>query len=722
MTPIRRCGSAIAVLLALALFGAAPALGATHTWIGPAGGLWSNAANWSGGKPTSGEPGGTIVQFGANTTSSVDIAGLTVDEIHFTGASNTISGSTALTISGSVLVQNVVSDAGGNTLGSTLPITITGAAVEAASSAGTLTIAGPVSGADGLVLVGGGGDFALTGTNAYTGATTLRSGALHITTPVGVVIAGSSLTIGDGLEPGARLLLDNSSDISAQTNVIVDSDGLIDFQSHSDFAKSLTVDGGSVLGASLSMTGALTLNDGSVMIAGNLSAGSLSMTGGTIGGTGHLALAGDVQATSSLSGPATVSSGVRLGASPTVTVASGTAPELWITGPIGETGGARGITKAGAGTLLTSGASTYTGTTTVSAGTLVADGSQPGPFSVGQGGTLRGSGTVGATSVAGVLAPLAPGLRTGSLSFGPTARLDAPISSTAPETIPSAIVTGGVAIDPGATANVSVVPGIALPRGAKLPLIDDDGSDAIVGQFAGLAAGSLLGTPEGIPLAVSYAGGDGNDLSLTPANRAPHVGSVSATPNRIATGRRVALSVAASDADGDPLTTTWSFGDGTAGAGAATSHAYAKAGTFTAVATVSDEIAQVQSSAVITVTGTPRPALTRSVKASAYGADFALTVPSVCVREGASLTVALTVKKRTGKVKGPVLLKVTKVAFTLGKAAKVDRSAPYRARLAVARKAKAGSRVKLSAKASLALRGGRRAAEPLTAVVEVCRV
>ncbi|MFI5005380.1 MAG: autotransporter-associated beta strand repeat-containing protein [Solirubrobacterales bacterium] len=364
------------VLFALALFGAAPALGATHTWIGPTNGTWSNAANWSGGsKPTSGEAGGTIVQFGANTTSSMDIAGLVVDQIHFTGANNTINGATALTINGSTLVQNIVSEAGGNTLGATLPVAITGAALEAASSAGTLTIAGPVSGTLGLVFAGSGGDFALTGSNTYTGPTSILSGALHIATPVGYVIVGSSITIGDGMGAGAQLVLDQSSDISPETVVTVNSDGVFDFQSHSDFAKSLTVDGGRVLGASLNMTGPLVVNEGTITIGGVLSAGSLSMTGATISGPGLLALSGDVQAASSPSGPATLASGVRLSASPTVTVTPGAAPELRVTGVISETGGSRSITKAGTGTMLTSANNTYTGTTTVSAGTLVANGS-----------------------------------------------------------------------------------------------------------------------------------------------------------------------------------------------------------------------------------------------------------------------------------------------------------------------------------------------------------
>jgi len=723
MTPIRRCSGTLAVLLALSFLGAAPALGATHTWRGPAGGLWSNAANWTGGVPTSGEIGGTIVAFGASTRSTMDIAGLAVDQIHFTGANNTISGTTALAIDGSNLVQNIVSDAGGNTLDATLPLTLTRVTVEAASNAGTLTIAGVVSGAVGLVFSGGGGDFSLTGENRYTGATTIVSGALHITTAIGYVIDGSSLTIGDGMGAAAQLVLDNSSDISPLTPVTVKSDGTFDFNGFSDSAASLTVDGGSVLGATLQMAGPLVMNGGAVSIANIVTASSLSMTGGTVSGPGLLDLSGDVQATSSPAGPATLASRLLLNASPTVTVTPGAAPELRVTGPISETGGSHSVTKAGTGTLLTSGTSTYTGTTTVSAGTLVADGSQPGPFSVGPNGTLAGSGTVGATTVAGVLAPVAPGLHTGALSVGPTGKLDATLTSLAPAAIPSVFVTGAAAIDPSAALNLVVAPGVAMPHGSKLVLIDNDGSDAIGGQFAGVPTGALLSTSAGVPLAVSYEGGDGNDLGLTAGNVAPHVGSVRAAPNPVVAGQTVALGVAASDANMDPLTTTWNFGDGTTGSGAATSHAYPKAGQYTAVATVSDGLAQVQSTAVITVTARPASApATTTVTSSGYGAVFGSTVPHACVRKGASFTATLSVKtvKAKAKVKGDALRKLAKVVFSIGKSTKTDRSAPFRTRLAVPHTAASGSKLKLRAKAYLVLRGGKRPTKTLTTTLKVC--
>lgn len=633
----------------------------------------------------------------------------------------------------------MLSEGGENTLASTLPIATTGGTLLAKSAVGTLTFAGVVSGSQTVAFEGQGGSLLMTANNTYAGTTAIISGALHITTPSGVVISGSTVRVGTGVGAGAELVLDNSSDISPETAIVVEKDGLLEGQTHADTAKSLTINGGRVTNAGMSLSGALTMKDGTVAYANNnFSVGSLNMTGGSITGTGTglLVLGGEAQATSSPSGPATLATGVRLSASPTFTVNAGTAPELTVTGPISETGGSRGLTKSGTGTMKLRAANSYTGTTTVSAGTLIAEGGTAGGVTVGPNGTLEAFGTVGPLATEGVLVPLLPGLKTGALSFSSNARLNMVLNSIAPEAVPSLSTTGSVAISPSAALNLVFTPGIPLPHTGAVQLIRNDEADAIGGRFTGIPNGSVLNTAAGVPMLVNYAGGDGNDLSLTPGNIPPLLSAITATPSPAVAGQTVAMSVTTSDANQDSLTTSWSFGDGSSGTGATTSHSYTAPGSYTIVATVSDGASQVQSTAVITVaapagTGPAQPTPgstpplsaggTSTVSSSAYGASFGLAVPRACLKQGSSFTASLSIKKLKGKIKGAALAKITKVVFVLGaKTLRTVKVAPYRAKLIVPAAAVSGGSLKVASKAYLKLRSGRSQTKSLTAIVRVC--
>jgi len=82
-------------------------------------------------------------------------------------------------------------------------------------------------------------------------------------------------------------------------------------------------------------------------------------------------------------------------------------------------------------------------------------------------------------------------------------------------------VTGTVTLNPGATLTLAFVGSGQVPVGTVYTLIANDGTDAVVGTFAGLPQGKIF-TANGQRWQISYTGGDGNDVTLRalpPGNR-----------------------------------------------------------------------------------------------------------------------------------------------------------------------------------------------------------
>ena len=178
--------------------------------------------------------------------------------------------------------------------------------------------------------------------------------------------------------------------------------------------------------------------------------------------------------------------------------------------------GAGNLIKQGAGDLTLSVDNTYTGTTELISGFVSAKSLQSSAVTVRDGATLEFSGTIAGSVRVDSGGILTPGpnevlVQTGDLTLdGGALNLD--LNDGAPGSGYDQLhVTGTVDLE-GAVLNLSG--SRTFPNGRSVTLIDNDGSDSVVGAFAGLPEGAKV-LFHGRTLGISYQGGDGNDVVLT---------------------------------------------------------------------------------------------------------------------------------------------------------------------------------------------------------------
>jgi len=220
-----------------------------------------------------------------------------------------------------------------------------------------------------------------------------------------------------------------------------------------------------------------------------------------------------ISASQTFNGSFTFNGAVTLGSS-TLTLALAT-----INGGVSGTGNV----VLNSGTL--NGTNTFTGTTSVlssGSGAIHATQSQS-PVSVLQGGVLTASGTLGQVSVAqdATLQPAGTSsnyatVNTSSLAFngvaGGSAHLSLEVNGTTAGTNFDQLVVNGTVTITQAQLSLTINSGLTPYSGLVLKLIDNDGNDAIVGTFSGVTSPFDV---NGATFALSYTGGDGNDLTLT---------------------------------------------------------------------------------------------------------------------------------------------------------------------------------------------------------------
>ena len=383
----------LGVLICLA--GSPMALAAIYTWKGATSGAWETATNWQGSSVPS--TGVDLLQFNDasrySITSATAVSGISVARFTTTSSNYSISGSGSWTFNDSgalisstntnTVALNIVggsdltlqtSDGAnlivGNT-GNTLAMPATGTSniltVNAGSSS-TITIYSVVSGAASLTKSGS-GTLNLSGTNTYTGDTSIEAGTL-----VAGAAGALSSTTDVSITSGATL-----SCIADQSVASLSGQGAV---SLSDATLTVNTDSGTSTTYSGPLSGSGTASliksgAGSQTLAGTVSNTGVTVNAGTLTFSGSSA-----KSITSLSGSGNVT---LSNATLTVTNSS----DCTFTGAMSVASGTAGtLAKSGSGTLTLSGTLSGVGVNATQ-GTLVLDGTGAKSIS-----SLAGSGDV----------------------------------------------------------------------------------------------------------------------------------------------------------------------------------------------------------------------------------------------------------------------------------------------------------------------------------------
>jgi autotransporter-associated beta strand protein len=522
------------VMLIAALAAPSAADASTYRWQVDASGNWNVPGNWElvEGAAGAGYPNlpGDVAVFdepltAVRTVIIPDTVTITIGRLTVAGAPDSARVAIARVGTGLLVFDNLGEDA----------------VIESSGEVQFISLATPIELAADLVVngvfqflrlseAGGSRNVTITGQvdlmqpNTYTGTTTLTDGVLSTSSTASGARIPGALVVGDGVGAASTAYVTFVGSSIENSDVQVNADGRLSFANNP------------ALGSFGNEVHGLTVAGGKVDISTSpcvLNVHNITMEGGEVlleNSQNTLMLFGTITATSNAAAPAVIRTstpaqpGFLLLTPPTThdfTIADGPhATDFSVEGiVIAETTPGIGVSKRGPGVMHTSGPNSYTGTTTIVAGTLQVNGSQPSSaVQVDAAGTLTGVGTVGPVTVAsnGTLTPGVPvgALKSGSVAFVPDARFNIEIHGALSPAGPGnnrLAVTGTVDLN---GASLGLTAATALPKDAIFTIIENDGNDPVAGTFAGMPEGKAIWLTNTSRFRISYQGGDGNDVVL----------------------------------------------------------------------------------------------------------------------------------------------------------------------------------------------------------------
>ena len=372
-----------------------------------------DASQWLNGDIVSDEGGAANTPYFGTVNGSVALGGLqytaAADSTVSVGAGNTLS------VDGSIIVSPTAASADQTIQGGQLTSGVGGNLLGVLQNgSGTLTIQSTIidnGSAVGVAAGGSGtGTLALTGLNTYTGATTVSGGTLAFNT---IANSGVASALGASTSDASNLVLENgtlrytgatagtdrgftlinggpSRNIQVDGTTTLTFAGVVISPDGAGFTKTGTGTLRLANGAN-SFTGPVTISGGELSVLALGNGGAVSGIGASSSDSSNLVLqtGGSLQY---LGGTTSTDRGFTLGSGGGAIDVSLPTTTLTISG---QAVGAGGLVKDGAGTLVLSGANSFSGGSTVAAGTLRAGSSQA------FGGAANGSGAGAMTVAAG---------------------------------------------------------------------------------------------------------------------------------------------------------------------------------------------------------------------------------------------------------------------------------------------------------------------------------